>query len=54
MCVCFQLLENTQRERDRLRELLGRQTELEKIEKSIIEVRDMFIRISALVVDQVC
>lgn len=40
-------------ERNKLRELLDRKTELEKVERSIIEVRDMFIRISALVIDQV-
>lgn len=40
-------------ERSKLRELYDRNAELEKVERSIMEVRDMFIQIRALVIDQV-
>ncbi|XP_031628587.1 syntaxin-4 [Contarinia nasturtii] len=46
------LLEQTETERNKLRELLVRHSELEKVERSLIEVRDMFLRISALVIEQ--
>lgn len=49
----FKLLEQAESERNRLRELLVRHSELEKVEKSIVEVRDMFLRISTLVIEQV-
>lgn len=48
-----QLLEHTESERNKLRELLVRHFELEKLERSIVEVRDMFLRISTLVIEQV-
>ncbi|XP_055301093.1 syntaxin-4 [Sitodiplosis mosellana] len=46
------LLEQAESERNKLRELLVRHSELEKVERSLIEVRDMFLRISALVIEQ--
>lgn len=49
-----QLLEQAESERNKLRELLVRHSELEKVERSIVEVRDMFLRISTLVIEQVC
>lgn len=49
----IQLLEHAESERNRLRELLVRHSELEKVERSIVEVRDMFLRISTLVIEQV-
>lgn len=49
-----QLLELEATERNKLRELRERHSELEKIERSIVEVRDMFLRISTLVLEQVC
>lgn len=48
-----QLLEQAESERNKLRELLVRHSELEKVERSLIEVRDMFLRISTLVIEQV-
>lgn len=48
-----QLLEQAESERNKLRELLVRHSELEKVERSIVEVRDMFLRISTLVIEQV-
>lgn len=32
---------------------MARHSELEKVERSLIEVRDMFVRISAMVAQQV-
>lgn len=52
-CSFLKFLEQTESERNKLRELLVRHSELEKVEKSLIEVRDMFLRISALVIEQV-
>lgn len=49
----FQILEHEATERNKLRELRERHSELEKIERSITEVRDMFLRISTLVMEQV-
>lgn len=49
----MKLLEQAESERNKLRELLVRHSELEKVERSIVEVRDMFLRISALVIEQV-
>lgn len=46
-------MEETDRARNRLRDLMDRKAELEKIERSLTEVRDMFIRIANLVVEQV-
>lgn len=47
------ILEDTKVARQNLRDLLVRHSELTKIEKSLTEVRDMFIRISTLVMEQV-
>lgn len=47
------ILEETEEARQHLRELLVRQSELTKIERSITEVRDMFLRISTLIMEQV-
>lgn len=52
-CLIKQLLEQAESERNKLRELLVRHSELEKVERSIVEVRDMFLRISTLVIEQV-
>lgn len=49
----IQILEETEAARSNLRELLTRHSELEKIERSLTEVRDMFLRISTLIMDQV-
>lgn len=48
-----QILQQEANERNKLRELRERHSELEKIERSIVEVRDMFLRISTLVMEQV-
>lgn len=49
----MQILEQEANERNRLRQLMVRHSELEKIERSLVEVRDMFLRISTLVMEQV-
>lgn len=51
--LSFQILEQAESERNKLRELLVRHSELEKVERSIVEVRDMFLRIHTLVIEQV-
>lgn len=51
--VSIKILEEASIERNRLRELMARQMDLEKVERSIVEVRDMFLRISTLVMEQV-
>uniref|UniRef100_A0A182MEK6 t-SNARE coiled-coil homology domain-containing protein n=1 Tax=Anopheles culicifacies TaxID=139723 RepID=A0A182MEK6_9DIPT len=46
------LLEETERERQILRDIMTRHSQLEALEKSLMEVRDMFLRISTLVMEQ--
>ncbi|XP_050071659.1 syntaxin-4 [Anopheles maculipalpis] len=46
------LLEETERERQILRDIMTRHSQLEALEKSLMEVRDMFVRISSLVMEQ--
>ncbi|XP_049300418.1 syntaxin-4 [Anopheles funestus] len=46
------LLEETERERQLLRDIMTRHSQLEALEKSLMEVRDMFVRISSLVMEQ--
>uniref|UniRef100_A0A182N410 t-SNARE coiled-coil homology domain-containing protein n=1 Tax=Anopheles dirus TaxID=7168 RepID=A0A182N410_9DIPT len=46
------LLEETERERQKLRDIMTRHSQLEALEKSLMEVRDMFVRISSLVMEQ--
>uniref|UniRef100_A0A182XN54 t-SNARE coiled-coil homology domain-containing protein n=1 Tax=Anopheles quadriannulatus TaxID=34691 RepID=A0A182XN54_ANOQN len=46
------LLEETERERQKLRDIMTRHSQLEALEKSLVEVRDMFVRISSLVMEQ--
>lgn len=52
--IIIKILEETEEARQHLRELLVRQNELAKLERSITEVRDMFLRISTLIMEQVC
>uniref|UniRef100_A0A1L8DB90 Putative snare protein syntaxin 1 n=1 Tax=Nyssomyia neivai TaxID=330878 RepID=A0A1L8DB90_9DIPT len=47
------IVQETELARRQLQDITQRQIELEKIEKSLVEVRDMFLRISTLVMEQV-
>lgn len=49
----FQILQESDGARQVLRELVERYNELQKIEKSLIEVNNMFIQLNALVMEQV-
>ncbi|GAB0097338.1 Syntaxin-4 [Sergentomyia squamirostris] len=46
------IVQETELARRQLQDITQRQIELEKIEKSLVEVRDMFLRISTLVMEQ--
>lgn len=48
-----QWLDEVDSARNKLRQLLVRESELHRIEQSLVEVRDMFLRISTLVMEQV-
>ncbi|KFB39109.1 AGAP001030-PA-like protein [Anopheles sinensis] len=47
------ILEETERERQKLRDIMTRHGQLQALEKSLMEIRDMFVRISSLVMEQV-
>ncbi|XP_058118083.1 syntaxin-4-like [Anopheles ziemanni] len=46
------ILEETERERQKLRDIMTRHGQLEALEKSLVEIRDMFVRISSMVMEQ--
>ncbi|XP_058442949.1 syntaxin-4 isoform X2 [Malaya genurostris] len=46
------ILEKTEHERRKLRDIMARHTQLVELEKSLIEIRDLFVRISTLVMEQ--
>ncbi|XP_053681835.1 syntaxin-4 [Sabethes cyaneus] len=46
------ILEETERERQKLRDIMSRHSQLAQLEKSLIEIRDLFVRISTLVMEQ--
>lgn len=46
------ILEETERERQTLRDLMTRHSQLAQLEKSLVEIRDLFVRISTLVMEQ--
>nr|XP_029724106.1 syntaxin-4-like [Aedes albopictus] len=46
------ILEETERERQKLRDIMERHSQLIELEKSLVEIRDLFVRISTLVMEQ--
>ncbi|XP_055586042.1 syntaxin-4 isoform X2 [Uranotaenia lowii] len=46
------ILEETERERQKLRDIMARHSQLVQLEKSLVEIRDLFVRISTLVMEQ--
>lgn len=51
-CFVGNVLEETEKCRQELRDLIARHSELETLEKSLAEVRDLFLKISTLVMEQ--
>jgi t-SNARE complex subunit (syntaxin) len=48
----LKILEETHICQQQLRDIMARHNELEKLEKSLIEVRDLFVRMATLVFEQ--
>ncbi|XP_058813632.1 syntaxin-4 isoform X2 [Topomyia yanbarensis] len=46
------ILEETERERQKLRDIIFRHSQLAELEKSLVDIRDLFVRISTLVMEQ--
>lgn len=51
-CFVGNVLEETEKYRLHLRDIITRHNELESLERSLVEVRDLFVKISTLVMEQ--
>lgn len=51
-CFVGNVLEETEKYRLKLQDIIARHNELESLERSLVEVRDLFVKISTLVMEQ--